>query len=225
MSGLIRRDIQVAATTQRLVTALRGDEGGHVLGSAHAGACPVCLALADLLVAISAAAVPDERAAGIAAQKLVILKRQIDGAIQAQTSEHGVVQLNIATVRFWAALVEAALAQPETPLLVAQCGVHAYRPDADGQCQGCGGMGAESHWGHQTAQPETPDPWQPIESVKLGTRMLGCWKGYPLVQIVCVDYDGVWLESNSQRSTAAPDRVMPLPEPWQGKEPKARGFT
>jgi hypothetical protein len=46
----------LAEICQRLVDALRGDECGHVLGSPHAAHCPVCRAVAELLVAISAGA-------------------------------------------------------------------------------------------------------------------------------------------------------------------------
>lgn len=58
--------------------------------------------------------------------------------------------------------------------------------------------------------------WQDIETApKDGTRILGYWSGYPLVQIVCMASDGAWCESNSQRMTAQPDGWMPLPEPPQ----------
>ncbi len=52
--SLVLPDGILAAAVQRLVDALRGDEGGHVLGSNHAGTCPVCRSLSDLLVLVSA---------------------------------------------------------------------------------------------------------------------------------------------------------------------------
>mgnify|MGYP001589048389 FL=1 len=111
--------------------------------------------LAEILA--EEAAVPDERAA----KTLVVVLIACEAKLRSLASEFmgnrftdrhgdGPVMLELAN------RARAALAQPETPPRVAQCGAHAYRPDADGQCQGCGGMGAESHWGHQTTQPETP---------------------------------------------------------------------
>jgi len=42
-------------------------------------------------------------------------------------------------------LLKDVLALLDAP--VAQCGVHAYTPDVEGICTGCGGR---EHWGHQS---------------------------------------------------------------------------
>lgn len=56
--------------------------------------------------------------------------------------------------------------------------------------------------------------WQPIETApKDGTRVLGGWVDYPLVQIVFCDRDETWRESQAMRSSAPPDHWMPLPAP------------
>ena len=60
-----RQEMTIAATAQRLVEALHDDECGHVLGSIHSGTCPVCRALAELLVAISAEVAADQQLASL----------------------------------------------------------------------------------------------------------------------------------------------------------------
>lgn len=53
----------LASAAQKLVKALRSDECGHVLNSIHAANCPVCRALAELLVCVSAGESPNGRGA------------------------------------------------------------------------------------------------------------------------------------------------------------------
>ena len=43
--------------------------------------------------------------------------------------------------------LDAALARLREPLTV-QAGAHPFTPNAEGVCGGCGGVGADSHWGH-----------------------------------------------------------------------------
>ena len=63
-------------------------------------------------------------------------------------------------------------------------------------------------------QRDPRSEWREIASAPTdGTRILGYWANYPLVQIVCVDSDGCWMESNGGRSSAPPDGWMPLPFP------------
>lgn len=43
--------------------------------------------------------------------------------------------------------LDVALARLREPLTV-QAGAHPFTPNAEGVCGGCGGVGADSHWGH-----------------------------------------------------------------------------
>lgn len=87
-----------------------------------------------------------------------------------------------------------------------------YDTDLTRLIQGACAVAAENLARAERAEATLSARWQPIETAPTdGMRILGRWDGYPLVQIVACDADGVWVESNSQRSSPPPDGWLALP--------------